>query len=189
MKLFFFYIMASLLIVEVSSLGVNIPVPINYTTVIQNLTTNNSNYLQGYTPYNLPYLNLSGTNANQNINIDSWNFTATWFFGNLNSSFIQNIPTLWTTTYNSTYHNYIIQNKSNSTTWWATVSNFVTGYLYKNGNNLDLNETRLNNTIASKSYNSINNTNITFQITKYPMGGCIRDNQTWGIIIESVCAV
>ena len=44
---------------------------------------------------------------------------------------------------------------SNSTTWWASASGFVTNYLFKNGNNLDINETALNNSINNNPKNWI----------------------------------
>jgi hypothetical protein len=40
------------------------------------------------------YLNLSGTNANQNINISIYNLTTSNVFGKLNASYIQNAPWL-----------------------------------------------------------------------------------------------
>ena len=61
---------------------------------------------------NLNALNLSGTNANQNMNISPYNLTASNFFGFLNWSWIQNIPTLFA--FNNT--NIAYQNQSNTFT-------------------------------------------------------------------------
>ncbi len=38
---------------------------------------------------------------------------------------------------------------SNQTTWWANLTDIITKYLFKNGVNLDINESMLNNTIKS----------------------------------------
>jgi hypothetical protein len=56
-------------------------------------------------------------------------------------------------TANDTYQNYITANQSNSTTWWAFVSSFAANYFFKNGNNLDFNETKLNATIDLRNQN------------------------------------
>lgn len=41
----------------------------------------------------------------------------------------------------------------NSSTWWATVSGFVSKFLIKNGNTINVNETELNNTISNREKN------------------------------------
>lgn len=94
---------------------------------------------------------------------DSWSSTYNSTYAGLinNESYLS--------TFNQTYHNYVVANQSNSTTWWAGISGFLTTYFFKNGNNLDLNETKLNQTIllSAAVYNEtgiINSVNTTLNI-------------------------
>ena len=63
----------------VSSLSVDIPVPINYSLIP---TVNNSEYWDGNAWSDTRWLDIDGGNANQDIDIGTYNFTANYFFGN-----------------------------------------------------------------------------------------------------------
>ncbi len=49
---------------------------------------------------------------------------------------------------------------SNSTTWWDSLTGYVSRWFFKTGNNLDFNETRLNQTIETKILNKVSNNTI-----------------------------
>lgn len=51
------------------------------------------------------------------------------------------------------YFNGTLVGNSNTTTWWADLNNWTRTYFYKNGNSLDLNETKLNETIRKNPIN------------------------------------
>lgn len=105
-----------------------------------------------------------------NENLTGYNVTADYFIGNGslltdieagNSSFNQSLTdSLY---YNKSevdnnLSNYILSSEEsnlnvNSTTWWASVSGWVSNFFYKNGNDLDLNTTKLNKTIRDNSLN------------------------------------
>jgi hypothetical protein len=61
----------------------------------------------------------------------------------INSTIINNNAS-WSSTFNNSYDSYITANKSNSTTWWAGISNFASKWFYNSGNSLTLNETQFN---------------------------------------------
>lgn len=73
--------------------------------------------------------------------LEAINITATEFFGDLNASYVQNPP--WIPLTEEPNLNV------NSSIWWASVSNWVNNWFIKVGNNLDFNETKLNNTIIA----------------------------------------
>jgi len=80
-------------------------------------------------PDNTIFLNLSGTNSNQNINISNYNFSASNLFGFINWSYIQN----------------------------AFISAVNSGYFYVSSGTLNLNETKLNVTIQANINNNLTN--------------------------------
>lgn len=63
-------------------------------------------------------LALDGSNANQNINISVYNFTASWLFGSINWSWIQNVPSFLT----GNPFNQVLNTSSNVTFGNITVS-------------------------------------------------------------------
>lgn len=104
-KLFLILLLFVFFIPSVLPLSVDIPIPLNYSNIVINETSNDSILWNGNTWSDTRWLNIDGSNANQNINIGNYNLTTTgWFKGDLNWSDVQNAPTSsWLSTYNSTY--------------------------------------------------------------------------------------
>lgn len=129
---------------------------------------------------------LNYTNYTLQTNIDSANTRITSVNNTINgrvdsiNSTINNNNASWSRTDNATYDAYLLANKSNSTTWWADVSGWVSGWFAKNGNNLEFNETKLNNSIADnpKNWTSLQN---------YPVG-CPADTFITNISDSTTCS-
>jgi len=167
---------------------VNIPFinSINFTKFYNDFVSSNSTANSRIDSVNS---SLNSINSTLQGNIDSANARTTSVNGSLtsiNSTLQGNIDTAntrinsvnstinsnnasWMSTRNATYESYVNANVSNSTSWWNGISGWLSTYFYKSGNSLELNETKLNNSIADnpKNWTSLQNYPIACPVGTY----------------------
>jgi len=89
--------------------------------------------------------NITDTSAAVNCSADEV------FLGNGSCQSISTITGTGDGSYNVTYDTYILINQSNSTTWWAGINGWVSGWFVNVGDELSFNGTKLNETIDARS--------------------------------------
>lgn len=142
------------------------------------IDANNASWSSTYNATYAPWAYNQTTSAINDVNSRFWNRTQSYNNTEIDSKIINNGS--YFSTYNTTYANYVTANVSNSTSWWAQISGYVSGWFSKNGNNLDFNETKLNNSIADnpKNWTSLQN---------YPVG-CPADTFITNISDSTTCS-